>query len=708
MSDFEKLNIVLAARDREFKRAMDANIRRIERFERRSKASLSKTSRHFDALGFASKKLVPLLAALSAGAVIGKLKRTTAALDDIGKTADKIGLTTDALQELRAVAESAGVSQSMLDSSLERFSKRLGEAALGLGAANKTLKEMNLSADDLATMGLDRALDVIADRMAAIPDPTERAARAAALFGREGVAMVNLMREGSDGMAKMRAEAHELGIIIDEDLIRGAEEAQTQLDLMGRVISAQLNSALIELAPLLVGGATAIADFVRGLVAAIEGVKGFLKPQSALEIATENLVSAMADEIRQSQLLQAALGNGIAMSVSAARQKLSEAEARHKNVQAIIAEHRALQLGSDEYQDLSETIRRTSADIDEMESVRDRAAEMGVNLPGLSSDDATHAAEIAAAYGRLNDAIQKRHSIQLHNDALDEQLATVEENIAKLKAGLENESGGVVTIDPTNYVTPIDNSPKKKISDTGSSAKVAVPDLSNYREVMARIAAVLGDVDAAGDGFVDMLAKAKVLLDTGQISGEEYSQMVKTIEAHFDDVSSAAENMEQAAEKALISIADRSKSASDAISDLLKHMGSLALNSAVSGLFDGAFDGIAGLFTSSPTVPLVGSNATGTDDWRGGLTRVNEQGGEIMNLPKGTQIIPHDISKMMAKNAGRAQSGTSAVEIRLGPGLEGSILQRAAGQSLQIVQMGMAEQDRQLGASIQEDLARNQ
>lgn len=35
----------------------------------------------------------------------------------------------------------------------------------------------------------------------------------------------------------------------------------------------------------------------------------------------------------------------------------------------------------------------------------------------------------------------------------------------------------------------------------------------------------------------------------------------------------------------------------------------------------------------------------GTHYWRGGLTRVHERGGEIINLPSGTQIIPHDISK---------------------------------------------------------------
>ena len=44
-----------------------------------------------------------------------------------------------------------------------------------------------------------------------------------------------------------------------------------------------------------------------------------------------------------------------------------------------------------------------------------------------------------------------------------------------------------------------------------------------------------------------------------------------------------------------------------------------------------------------PGLPGLGK-ATGTPYWRGGYTRVNERGGEIMNLPSGTQIIPHDVS----------------------------------------------------------------
>ena len=56
-------------------------------------------------------------------------------------------------------------------------------------------------------------------------------------------------------------------------------------------------------------------------------------------------------------------------------------------------------------------------------------------------------------------------------------------------------------------------------------------------------------------------------------------------------------------------------------------------------------------------------HANGTNFFEGGLTRVNEVGGEIMNLPRGTQIIPHDISMEMAKNSGNSKGITQTVNI---------------------------------------------
>ena len=47
-------------------------------------------------------------------------------------------------------------------------------------------------------------------------------------------------------------------------------------------------------------------------------------------------------------------------------------------------------------------------------------------------------------------------------------------------------------------------------------------------------------------------------------------------------------------------------------------------------------------------------SATGTPFWKGGPTYVNEgRRGEIINLPSGTQIIPHDVAKKAASGSGK-------------------------------------------------------
>ena len=68
--------------------------------------------------------------------------------------------------------------------------------------------------------------------------------------------------------------------------------------------------------------------------------------------------------------------------------------------------------------------------------------------------------------------------------------------------------------------------------------------------------------------------------------------------------------------------------------------------------------------TTSSNIKVPGGtipeNAKGTAFFQGGWTRVHEKGGEILNLPRGTQIIPHDVSEEMARAAGnRAAAGNN-------------------------------------------------
>lgn len=81
----------------------------------------------------------------------------------------------------------------------------------------------------------------------------------------------------------------------------------------------------------------------------------------------------------------------------------------------------------------------------------------------------------------------------------------------------------------------------------------------------------------------------------------------------------------------------------------------------IGGIVDGIKDiggKIAGFFGFGDG-GNTGGHATGTPYFKGGTTRINEGGrGEIVRLPSGTQIIPHDVAR---KSPAAAGGGTSVV-----------------------------------------------
>src|ERR671918_1825208 len=76
------------------------------------------------------------------------IDRSISAADAIGKTADKIGVGVEALQELRFAAKASGVEQQTLDMALQRFTRRAAEAAQGTGEAKDALAEIGIALRD--------------------------------------------------------------------------------------------------------------------------------------------------------------------------------------------------------------------------------------------------------------------------------------------------------------------------------------------------------------------------------------------------------------------------------------------------------------------------------------------------------------------------------------------------------------------------------
>lgn len=94
---------------------------------------------------------------------------------------------------------------------------------------------------------------------------------------------------------------------------------------------------------------------------------------------------------------------------------------------------------------------------------------------------------------------------------------------------------------------------------------------------------------------------------------------------------------------------------------------------AVIGIINGAIAGINKLGLKIPDwVPVIGGKdfrvnipvipqlAKGTENWRGGLVQVHERGGEIIDLPRGTRVYPHDKSIQMAYRQG-SRRGASLI-----------------------------------------------
>lgn len=92
----------------------------------------------------------------------------------------------------------------------------------------------------------------------------------------------------------------------------------------------------------------------------------------------------------------------------------------------------------------------------------------------------------------------------------------------------------------------------------------------------------------------------------------------------------------------------------------------------ISSIVGGVASKISGLMSkirsaasaaSSVKAPSVPGRAVGTRNWKGGPVRVHEKGGEILNLPYHTQIIPHDVSMEMARAAGAKAAGGTVINI---------------------------------------------
>ncbi|MBA5779532.1 hypothetical protein H2509_20570 [Stappia sp. F7233] len=270
-----EVGIRLVARDgkvveaalRNFGKEGEAALKRIQRASQPANAGLRAVDAAADSLkssasGFASA-LGPAGAALSAlgpigtslavaiGALTLGLRSASAEIAEIGFAARRAGIDVESFQELAFVAEENRIAVDALTDGIKELNLRADEFIFtGGGSAAEAFERLGFSAEELQEKLKDPSalLVEIIGRLEQL-DTAARIRIADELFGgTAGEQFVALIDQGAEGIRQTISEAHELGRVQTEEIIKSAEQIDKIYVRISRTISDQWNSALVNVA----------------------------------------------------------------------------------------------------------------------------------------------------------------------------------------------------------------------------------------------------------------------------------------------------------------------------------------------------------------------------------------------------------------------------------------------------------------------------
>jgi ribosomal protein S11 len=184
------------------------------------------------------------------------------AIDETAKLARSLGVSYQQLEQLQIAADLAGASSDTLARAFTRAQVTISEAGRGSKTAQEALGRLGLSVTDLEGRTSDVQFQTLANAIAQIADPTERAAAAVAVFGRSGAELLPVFAElGGNLETAGRFLAQFNGGITDEQA-RKVEAVNDAFTLVGKSIQQVAGQVLAELSPVLVEAADGFVDFI--------------------------------------------------------------------------------------------------------------------------------------------------------------------------------------------------------------------------------------------------------------------------------------------------------------------------------------------------------------------------------------------------------------------------------------------------------------
>lgn len=197
---------------------------------------------------------------LSVGLATNFLKSAAAAADQLGKTADKLGVGTERLTAFRLAADDAGVSLDAMDKLLVDSQRRLGEAASGKGEALTFIKRLGMDVRELQALSPDELFLRYSESINGLKNRSDQFAVAQGLFGKSAQEAFALIEAGRPSIDAAQASVDRYGLSLSRVDIKAIEAANDKIGLLGQISATTGQRIVAGLSPFIDALAQSLLD----------------------------------------------------------------------------------------------------------------------------------------------------------------------------------------------------------------------------------------------------------------------------------------------------------------------------------------------------------------------------------------------------------------------------------------------------------------
>jgi hypothetical protein len=619
-------------------------------------ANLNPTIGGFASLGIAAASVTGAVTTL-----LTALAHVNSELADLQRNSEFVGVTTDRFQRIQFAAGQGGVSSSDTVTDLRKVASLLADAKQNENSLTRLLDANNIKYKDRngQIITLNQLLTIaggLLNKFDSMPEKT----KAAQMLGLSQ-GWVEALRNGSKTFEDIAAGADDAGAVIDRETVAKAAEFDRAWKRSTAQLGAQFKSVTADIAiwldDLIEKAGKLLEETLRAQgVQAGSGQEKFDAYADALDILRKDMQGAAQDADQVARVIERMKNSGKGDPEIIAGLELIRAKALLTTKQLQEAAEAQSKLNFPDGVPTPKS-RPASANNDDPNAAKlpnrlngtrdafDRSSEAIAKHTARMEADAESVGKGAAAQEELRASSQlltaaQQAGIPINQKVLDQiqdlaqDAGDAAESLARAKVASDTDFGL-----KSAFLTPQDLAIAQQLKGIYGND----------------IPTALASTEAAG------LRAAATLRQLGTLGQDVNRSFLVDFTTQIRNGASAMDALKTAGVNALGKIAD--KLVSMAADNLWAS--AFGGSSGLGGFFGTLFGGGASSGLSAPQSILPPIYGDGTDNHPGGLAIVGDRGPELVNLPRGSQVIPNDVLRNSGVGGGVSVSvGGSTVVVQ--------------------------------------------